>query len=88
MMVERFRQYISVLANQVIVGELLTITKKQNDDGPLSKEDLDFLMWFGTHSNLTREEFGRGKGLGFHDLEYDPEVELQRLRRSLNSIAD
>lgn len=78
--VSRYRQYISVLANQIIVTELFRIVEKQNGretTQPLSKEDHKFLWWFVKHSNLCKEEWGRRKNVSL----YDPEEEIQRLKR-------
>lgn len=78
--VSRYRQYISVLANQIIVTELFRIVEKQNGretTQPLSKEDHKFLWWLVKHSNLCKEEWGRRKNVNL----YDPEEEIQRLRR-------
>jgi len=73
--INRFRQFLAVLANNSIVRQLQGIAKKQNDNTPLSKDDQDFLWKFVTNSNLTREEYGERKDIGL----YDPEVEIHRL---------
>lgn len=80
----RFRQYLSILLNSSIIKHLQSITRKQNENVPLTKEDISFLQWFATNSNLTREEFGERKDVGF----YDPEAEIQRLARIMESDDD
>lgn len=86
--VEQYRQFTSILLNNAIVRHLQNIIKKQNElpesgkrAGLLAKEDIDFLKWFATTSNLTREEYGERKDVGF----YDPEAEIQRLARIMDS---
>lgn len=83
--IELFKQYISVLVNFAFFHELMAIVEKQNGDEAknippqeLDKEDLDFLMWFGLHSNSCREEWGRRDNI---NLEFDPEMEIQKIKR-------
>lgn len=81
--VSRYRQYPSVLANQIIVTELFRIVEKQNGretTQPLSKDDHKFLWWFVKHSNLCKEEWGRHKNA----KSFDPEVEIQKIRSMLD----
>ena len=85
--IELFKQYISVLVNFAFFHELMAIVKKQNGDEAknippqeLDKEDIDFLMWFGLHSNSCREEWGRREDV---DLSFDPEAEVQRVKSLL-----
>jgi hypothetical protein len=82
--VAKYRQYISILANQAIVTELFAIVEKQNGNEaknikpqPLSKEDVDFLWWFALNANVCREEWGRRQTFS----SFDPEIELQRVRQ-------
>lgn len=91
--VDRFRQFTSILLNNAIVRHLQDIIQRQNFEPTeeqkakgivkvsLFKEDIEFLKWFATNSNLTREEFGERKDVGL----YDPEAEIQRLARIMES---
>ena len=76
--IDRFQQFIPVLLNSSIVRQLQSIIQKQNigSSTPLTKEDIDFLKWFATNSNLTKEEYGERKEIGL----VDPEAELQRIK--------
>lgn len=85
--IARFKQYISVLVNQIFTNELLRIVQKQNGDKyrniepqELNSEEVEFLMWFGTHAVVCREEWGRRKEINF----FDPEVELQKLKQLID----
>lgn len=73
--INRFRQFVSVLLNNAIVRQLQGIIQKQQDKVELTKDDLYFLEWFATNSNLTREEFGERKDIAL----VDPEVELNKV---------
>jgi len=73
--INRFRQYVPILLNNTLVRELQDIVKKKSEGKELTKDDMDFLKWFATNSNLTREEFGERKDIGL----VDPEVELNKL---------
>ena len=77
--VECFKQYISVLVNNAIVHELMVIVEKQNNNEPLSRDDIKFLMWFALNSNLCKEEYGRRENISL----YDPEAEIQRIKSIL-----
>ena len=77
--VGRFRQFISVLLNNAIVHELIVIVEKQNNNEPLSRDDIKFLMWFALNSNLCKEEYGRRENISL----YDPEDEIQRIKSIL-----
>ncbi len=81
--IAKFRQYISVLANHIIVTELLGIVEKQNGDEAnnikpqsLRKDEIDFLWWFALNANVCREEWGRRQNV----TSFDPEFELQRVK--------
>jgi len=81
--IAKYRQYMSVLANQAIVTELFRIIEKQNGNiaknikpQPLSAQDKDFLWWFALNANVCREEWGRKVKL----LQYDFEAELQKIK--------
>lgn len=78
--IELFKQYLSVLVNKVIVTELFRIVEKQNGNEnmlpqPLSKTEIDSLIWFALNSNVCGEEWGRRQ----KPDSYDPEMEMQRL---------
>lgn len=73
--INRFQQFISVLLNSSIVRQLQDIIKKQNAKVALAKEEIEFMKWFATNSNQTKEEYGERKNIGF----FDPEAEVQRL---------
>ena len=91
--IDQFRQFTSIMLNNAVIRHLQDIIRRQNFEPteeqkakgifklPLSKDDLEFLKWFATNSNLTREEFGERKDVGF----YDPEAEIQRLARIMES---
>lgn len=79
--VAKFRQYISVLVNKIIVTELFRIIEKQNNKELLLNEDVKFLMWFGTHANVCRDEWGRSEVI----IEVDPEEEIERLKNLIQT---
>jgi hypothetical protein len=81
--INRFRQFVSVLLNNAIVRKLQDIIKKQNAGTELTKDDTDFLKWFATNSNLTREEFGERKDIGL----YDPEIEIQKIAGLIDELS-
>jgi predicted DNA-binding protein YlxM (UPF0122 family) len=70
-----FRQYLSVLLTSSIARQLYDIVQKQNREEGLSILDLKFLFWVALNSNQTKEEFGRKQNV----LDYDPELEIQRI---------
>jgi hypothetical protein len=73
--INRFRQFLSVVFNNTVIRYLRAIIEKQNDGEELTKEDVEFLKWFATNSNLTKEEYGERKDIGL----YDPEAEIRRI---------
>ena len=82
--INQFRQFVSVLANNAIVRELMTIIDKQNGDKArnikpqsLSPDDRAFLQWFALKSNLTKEEWGDRESISL----FDPEAEIQEVKR-------
>lgn len=91
--VDQYRQFPAIMLNNALFRHLQDIIRKQNFEPteeqiaegivkiPLSKEEVEFLKWYATNSNLTREEFGERKDVGF----YDPEAEIQRLARIMES---
>lgn len=89
--IARFKQYISVLVNQIFTNELLWIAQKQNGDKTrgiepqeLNSQDVEFLIWYGTHALVCGEEWGRRKEINY----FDPELELQKLKQLIDdSIA-
>lgn len=82
--INTYRNFISVLTNNIITGELLDIAARQTDkDGkkkPLTKEDKEFIWKFALSSNRTKEEFGDRKTVEL----IDPEAELAKLEQLLN----
>jgi hypothetical protein len=88
--IEHFQQYLSVLLNSSIVKHLHELVRKQAgyeaEDGKiipptkLDDKDLNFLMWFARTSNLTREEYGDRTTIS----QYDPEIELQKLKQMID----
>lgn len=82
--INKFRQYVSVLLNSAVIKQLQGIVKKQSEGKSLDKLELNFLKWFATNSNLTREEYGERKEIGV----YDPEVEIQRLNNLVKELAE
>src|SRR5579872_1614536 len=58
--IQGHRNFISVLVSAALVNHLMDIVSKQTErtEG-LSKQDVNFLCWFATHSNHTTEEYGR-----------------------------
>lgn len=82
--IERFRQFVAVLANSALVKHLQGITKKQSQGEKLTEKEVGFLQWFALNSSLTKEEFGERKDVNL----YDPEAELQRLKAMLDEIPE
>lgn len=86
-----FQQYIPVLYNSSIVKHLHYIVRKQagykEADGTvvppekLNKDDLSFMFWFGTNSNLTKNEFGNRAAVDT----FDPELELQKMKEMIDN---
>jgi hypothetical protein len=89
--IARFQQYLSVLLNSSIVKHLHYIVRKQagyqEADGTivppkkLDKDDLSFMFWFGTNSNLTKNEYGNRTPVST----FDPEAELQKMKDMIDS---
>lgn len=76
-----FRNFVPVLLNNILVGELMDISARQNPakgikKNKLTKEDKEFLWNFAKLSNLTKGEFGERKHI---DL-FDPEAEIQKVK--------
>jgi hypothetical protein len=89
--IAKFRQYISVLLNQVIVNELLRIvqkqagsTEKQIPPQSLDKNDIEFLWWYALNANVCKDEWGNRKQI----INFDPEMELQKVKLLINEAAD
>lgn len=89
--IAKYRQYISVLANHIIVTELLRIVEKQNGNEAknvkpqsLEKDDIAFLWWYALNANVCREEWGRRQSVA----SFDPEFELQRIRKLIDVSVD
>lgn len=89
--IEKFRQYPSVLANHIIVRELMNIVAKQSGNKannimpqPLSQQDIKFLRWFALNSNACFEEWGRRHNV----ISFDPEIELQRLEQLISTMVE
>lgn len=83
----QFRNFVAVLLNNAIVGELQAIIKKQQGytdpvtkkfvkPEKLKKEDREFLWKFALNSNLTKQEFGERKDVNL----FDPEAEIQKIK--------
>lgn len=79
--IERFKQYISVLVNSVLVKHLHYIVQKQSRRESLTQEDVSFLKWFALNGNITKEEFGNRTAVSL----FDPEVELQKMKDMVDS---
>lgn len=91
--IDHFRNFVSVLVNNALVRELMTIVDKQRGNPekniqpqPLSKDDKRFLWKFVLSSNLCKEEYGRREQVST----FDPEEEIQRIRQLIedNSSED
>lgn len=82
--IDRAQQYLSVIVNNILTGEVVRIVKKQITGEELSKLDVDFLMWFGTHSNAASEEYGRREKMM---NSYDPELEIHRIEQLIKSYS-
>jgi len=81
--ITQFRNFISILVNNTIVGELIRIAEKQSGNEakgikpqPLSKHEMKFLWKFALNSNLTTEEYGRKNKVSL----FDPEAEIQKVK--------
>lgn len=81
--INQFRDFVSVLANNIIVKELQTIIEKQNGNQEkkippkaLNKDDRNFVWKFVLTSNLTKDEFGERKSVEL----FDPEAEIQKVK--------
>jgi hypothetical protein len=86
--IRQFQQFISVMYNRAVIKHLQDIIMKQNPKGDqpgleLSKEDIDFLKWFGTNSNLTKEEYGERKDISL----WDAEQEVQKIASVIDEWA-
>lgn len=79
--IQRFRQYVSILVNSVLVNHLHFIVRKQNEGISLTDEDIKFLWWFGLHANVCREEWGRRETTTL----YNPEAELQKMKDMIDN---
>ncbi len=85
--INTFRNFVSVLLNNALIRELMTIIDKQNGNEvrnikpqPLNRDDIAFLQWFALKSNLTKEEWGDRENVSL----YDPEVEIQKVKRIID----
>lgn len=91
--IERFKQFLSIMNNNAIVTHLQNIialqntplTEEQIKQGlkfqPIPKEDVDFIKWFSTNSNLTREEYGERREISA----FDPEEELNKIKEFIDT---
>ena len=77
--IETFKNFTSVLLNSAMVTHLHSITMKQSNNENLNREDIRFLQWFALNSNLCKEEFGNRDAVTL----YDPEVEIQKMKKYL-----
>jgi hypothetical protein len=87
--IDRFKQFISIILNNSIIRHLHTIVAKQTPkegeaEELLTKEDMEFLKWFATNSNLTKEEYGERKDIGI----VDPESEIHRISGLIEELTD
>lgn len=77
--VASFKNYIPVLVCKIFATELMEIAKRQKENHSkglsLSKQDINFVMWFAVHSNLTIEEYGKRIKSNY----FDPEAEIQKV---------
>lgn len=85
--IDTFRNFVSVLLNNTLVRELMTIIDKQNGNEarniksqPLNRDDIAFLQWFALKSNLTKEEWGDRENVSL----FDPETEIQKVKRMID----
>jgi len=81
--IDRFRQFLSIMLNNAMVGQLQDIIIKQKSEEDLTSDDINFLKWFALNSNATKGEFGERKEVGL----YDPEAEIQRIARLIDGTA-
>ena len=88
--ITQFRNYVSILVNNTIVGELMRIAEKQSGNSEkgikpklLSSQEIKFIWKFALKSNLTQEEFGRTK----NDDTFDPEEEIQKVKNIIDQSA-
>ena len=72
-----FKQFVSVMLNSSIVNQIHDIISRQSKGETLLREDVEFMKWFATNSNLTRDEYGERKEVGT----YDPEAEIHRINK-------
>lgn len=82
--IDRFRQFVAVLANSALVKHLQDIIRRQSSNEKVTEKDIAFLQWFALNSSLTKEEFGERKDVNL----YDPEAELQKLKSMLDEIPE
>lgn len=79
--INQFRNFVSVLANNLAIRELMSISTKQAGDPsknippqPLDSHDREFLWKFLLNSNLTKGEYGERTKVEV----VDPEAEIHR----------
>lgn len=82
--IEACKQYIPILTSNALVREFTIIIERQKKGEVLSRDDKTFLMWFSLNNNSCREEWGRREKIS---LEYDPELEIQKVREMIDSSA-
>jgi hypothetical protein len=85
--INRARNFLSVLANNIAVRELMAISSRQAGNPSknikpkdLSNDDKKFLWQFLLTSNLTKGEYGERKKIDM----FDPEAEIHKLKDMLD----
>lgn len=86
--INQYRNFVSILANNLAIRELMSISTKQagNPDKNLPPQDLDnsdreFLWKFLLNSNLTKGEYGERTKIEV----VDPEAEIHRVEDLIES---
>ncbi len=71
--IAHFRNFIPVLVCKIMFTEFMSIARRQQEAGGLSKDDRDFVMWFATHSNTMSDLYGRRE----KTLSFDPQEDFK-----------
>ncbi|HUD09874.1 MAG TPA: hypothetical protein VMR77_03695 [Patescibacteria group bacterium] len=77
--ITHFRNYLSILVSNALVKELFAISEKQSQGQPLTKDDIRFLFRLVLKTRFGKDEWGRKR-----NADYDPELELHKLRQTFN----
>lgn len=85
--IEASKQFISVLVSNANIRILEKVITRIEDAGSfeeLPKAMLDFLKWFATNSNATREEFSERKDIGL----FDPAAEIAKVAKMIDESSE